>query len=34
VLNPWLWGGLATVSLVVALVVYHFVMLYRMRAVS
>lgn len=34
VLNPWLWGGLATASLVVCAVVYHFVMLYRLRGVE
>ena len=31
VLNPWLWGGLAMVCLVIAAVVYHFVWLYRLR---
>jgi hypothetical protein len=32
VLNPWLWGALAMVSLAVCAVVYHFVMLYGTRA--
>jgi len=34
VLNPWLCGGLAMVCLAVAMVAYHFVMLYRLRGVE
>lgn len=34
VLNPWLWGGLAMVCLVLLMVAYHFVMLYRLRGVE
>jgi hypothetical protein len=34
VLNPWLWGGLAMVGLAVCVVVYHFVMLYRLRGAA
>ena len=34
VLNPWLWGGLAMVCLAIAAIVYHFVMLYRLRGME
>jgi hypothetical protein len=34
VLNPRLWGGLAMVCLVLLMVGYHFVMLYRLKGAA
>jgi len=34
VLNPWLWGGLAMVCLVLLMVGYHFMMLYRLKGAA